>query len=62
MSDERTGWFGSRWGRLSTGPKMLLILTLGLLPLGIVAIIASIFAAHENTAQRAEQTLSRRDE
>jgi len=62
VSDERTGWLGSRWGRLSTGPKMLLILTLGLLPLGIVAIIASIYAAHENTAQRAEQTLSRLDE
>jgi len=62
VSDERTGWLGSRWGRLSTGPKMLLILTLGLLPLGIVAIVASIYAARENTAQRADQTLSRLDD
>ena len=62
MSDERTGWFGSRWGRLSTGPKMLLILTLALLPLGIIAIVASIYSARENSAQRAEQTLSRLDD
>lgn len=62
MSDERRGWFTSRWGRLSTGPKMLLILSLALLPLGIVAIFASIYAARENAAQRAEQTLDRLDE
>jgi two-component sensor histidine kinase len=59
LSDERRGWFDSRWSRLSSGPKMLLILSLGLLPLGIVAILASIYSARENSAQRAEQTLAR---
>ena len=59
MTDERRGWFASRWGRLSTGPKMLLILSLALLPLGIVAILASVYAARENSEQRAEQTLAR---
>ena len=62
MSDERRGWVTSRWGSLSTGPKMLLILSLSLLPLGIVAIGASIYGASENSAQRAEQTLERLDE
>jgi two-component sensor histidine kinase len=32
----------SRWDRLSTGLKMLIILSIGLLPLGIVAVAASI--------------------
>src|SRR5688500_10190751 len=41
---------------------MLLILSLGLLPLGIVAIFASIYSARENAEQRAEQTLERLDE
>ncbi|HEV2865536.1 MAG TPA: histidine kinase dimerization/phosphoacceptor domain -containing protein, partial [Allosphingosinicella sp.] len=59
MSGDRGGWFASRWSRLSTGPKMLLILSLALLPLGIVAIIASIYSAKENSEQRAQQTLAR---
>jgi two-component system, sensor histidine kinase PdtaS len=59
VSDEGRGWFASRWARLSTGPKMLLILSLALLPLGIVAILASVYAAGENSEQRAEQTLAR---
>ena len=62
MSDDRRGWITSRWGRLSTGPKMLLILSLALLPLGVVAIFASIYSARENAAQRAEQTLERLDD
>ena len=61
-SGEPRGWLTSRWGRMSTGPKMLLILILGLLPLGIVAIAASIYSARENSAQRAEQTLERLDD
>ena len=40
---------------------MLLILSLGLLPLGLIAIVASYYSAKENSAQRAEQTLSRLD-
>ena len=59
MSEERQGWFGSRWSRLATGPKMLLILSLALLPLGVIAILASIYSARENSQQRAEQTLAR---
>ncbi len=38
---------------------MLLILSLALLPLGIIAIAASIYSAHENSLQRIEETLSR---
>ena len=59
VSDDRGGWLAARWSRLSSGPKMLLVLTLGLLPLGIVAILASIYSAKENSEQRAEQTLAR---
>ena len=62
MTDDRRGWLTSRWGLLSTGPKMLLILSLGLLPLGIVAVFASIYSARENSSQRAEQTLARLDD
>jgi two-component sensor histidine kinase len=59
LSNDRRGWLHARWGRLPSGPKMLLILSLGLLPLGIVAIFASIYSAHENNTQRSEETLAR---
>jgi two-component sensor histidine kinase len=62
VSDARPGWLARGWARLSTGPKMLLILVLALLPLGIVAILASIYSAKENSEQRAEQTLARLDD
>ena len=55
------GWFASSWGRLPTGPKMLFILTFALLPLGIIAIAASVYSAMENSESRAEQTLARLD-
>ncbi|HYI64870.1 MAG TPA: histidine kinase dimerization/phosphoacceptor domain -containing protein [Allosphingosinicella sp.] len=42
MSGEEPPERLSRWDRLSTGLKMWIILSVGLLPLGIVAIIASI--------------------
>ena len=48
MSNRERGWLASRWDRLSTGLKMLAILSLGLLPLGILAIAASIENAREN--------------
>jgi len=48
MSAEQPGWIVSRWARLSTGLKMLLILSLGLLPLGIIAILASVDNARAN--------------
>lgn len=51
----------SRWSRLATGPKMLFILTLALLPLGIIAIAASVYSSKENSQSRAEETLARLD-
>jgi hypothetical protein len=56
---EEQGWFASKWGRLSTGWKMFLILSLGLLPLGLIAILASVESARENSAQHAEEVRAR---
>ena len=39
---------GSRWERLSTGLKMWIILSLGLLPLGVIAVMASVNNARAN--------------
>ena len=44
-------WIAARWARLSTGLKMLLILSLGLLPLGIIAVLASVDNARANRAK-----------
>jgi hypothetical protein len=51
LSLEQPGWIAARWARLSTGLKMLLILSLGLLPLGIIAILASVDNARANRAK-----------
>lgn len=48
MIDKDRGWIGAKLGGLSTGLKMLLILAAGLLPLGIVAVLASAYSAREN--------------
>ena len=48
MADDDRGWIGRRLGGFSTGVKMLLILAAGLLPLGIVAVLASLYSAREN--------------
>src|SRR5690349_22401899 len=50
---------GSRWERLSTGLKMWIILSLGLLPLGVIAVMASLDNARANreSAQRQAQAL-----
>ena len=48
MTDDNTGWIAARLGTLSTGLKMLLILAAGLLPLGIVAVLASVYSARDN--------------
>ena len=50
---------GSRWERLSTGLKMWIILSLGLLPLGVIAVMASIDNARATRAgaQKAAQAL-----
>jgi two-component sensor histidine kinase len=53
------GWLGARFARMSTGLKMLLILSLALLPLGLVAISASIYNAQQKNAQRRDETLAR---
>jgi len=46
--NQDNGWIAARVGRLSTGLKMLIILGLGLLPLGIVAVAASLYSARDN--------------
>ncbi|MDP8994645.1 MAG: sensor histidine kinase [Pseudomonadota bacterium] len=48
MTRDTRGWIAARVGRLSTGLKMLLILGAGLLPLGIVAVLASLYSARDN--------------
>ena len=50
---------GSRWERLSTGLKMWIILSLGLLPLGVIAVMASVDNARANrdNAQKEAQAL-----
>ena len=52
VNDEQTGWVASRFARLSTGLKMLLILSLGLFPLGLIAILASLQSARDNVVSR----------
>ncbi len=55
MEEQDTGWIASRFARLSTALKMLLILTVGLFPLGLIAMLASLQNARENyVEQRAE--------
>ncbi|MGZ8998356.1 MAG: hypothetical protein ACXW2T_05815, partial [Allosphingosinicella sp.] len=49
----------SRFGRLSTGLKMLFWISLGLLPLGLIAILASIDSARENASERYRETSAR---
>jgi two-component sensor histidine kinase len=50
---------GSRWERLSTGLKMWIILSLGLLPLGVIAVMASVGNARANrdTTEKEAQAL-----
>ena len=59
MEYEERGWFGTRFARLSTGAKMLLILSAALLPLGLIAVLASLQSAQQNSAERREETLGR---
>ncbi|SMF61643.1 sensor histidine kinase [Allosphingosinicella indica] len=44
-------WIGARFARLSTGLKMLFILGIGLCPLGLIAVLASIESARANDAK-----------
>jgi two-component sensor histidine kinase len=50
---------GSRWDRLSTGLKMWIILSLGLLPLGVIAVMASVDNARDgrDSARKEAQAL-----
>ena len=59
MTDPKQGWLRTRFGRLSTGLKMLLILSLFLFPLGLIAVLASVQSARENDIERTRQTQSR---
>jgi two-component sensor histidine kinase len=59
VTQDDTSWFGRRFARLSTGAKMLLILGLFLLPLGLIATLASIESAGQKSAERTEETLAR---
>jgi two-component sensor histidine kinase len=59
VDSENPGWIGSRFARLSTAVKMLLILSLALFPLGLIAILASVNSARQETADRTEETLAR---
>jgi two-component sensor histidine kinase len=56
---EGSGWIAAKWAGLSTALKMLLILSLGLLPLGIIAVLASIQTARDNNIRRLEETQAR---
>ena len=59
MTTETKGWLESRFARVSTGMKMLLIFSAALFPLGLVAILTSIEGAEQKRADRAEETLAR---
>jgi two-component sensor histidine kinase len=52
---EDKNWVPSKFAGLSTGFKMLLILSLGLFPLALIAILASIDNARENRFDRNEE-------
>jgi two-component system, sensor histidine kinase PdtaS len=51
VDQDEKGWIAARFARLSTGLKMLLILSIGLLPLGIIAILASVDSARDNRSR-----------
>ena len=59
MATEGKGWLGSRFARLPTGLKMLLIFSAALFPLGLIAILASIQSAGQKRGDRVEETLAR---
>ncbi|HYN45849.1 MAG TPA: sensor histidine kinase [Allosphingosinicella sp.] len=56
MSGEAIPATPSRWDRLSTGLKMWIILSVGLLPLGIIAVAASIDNVRAGRAQAEVET------
>jgi two-component sensor histidine kinase len=59
VATEAKGWLASRFARLPTGLKMLLIFSAALFPLGLIAILASIQSAEQKRADRADETVAR---
>jgi two-component sensor histidine kinase len=59
VGTESKGWVAARFGRLSTGLKMLFWISLGLFPLGLIAILASVDSARENLSERHRETAAR---
>ncbi|HEY5721396.1 MAG TPA: histidine kinase dimerization/phosphoacceptor domain -containing protein [Allosphingosinicella sp.] len=59
MSGDQKGWLSARFARLSTGSKMLFFLTLGLLVPGLIAILASMDSARQNSLDRTEEVQAR---
>jgi two-component sensor histidine kinase len=53
MSDSTRSWAAGRWDALSTGLKMFIFLSIGLLPLGLIAVSASVDNARANRAKAA---------
>ena len=53
------GRFASGRGDLPTGLKMLLYISLGLLPLGLIAILASIESARDNRSEHVQEIQAR---
>ncbi|MDB5698626.1 MAG: hypothetical protein JWN69_1430 [Alphaproteobacteria bacterium] len=58
MISEDSGWIASQFARLSTGLKMLLILSVGLFPLGLIAILASVQSAQQNRADEQDEIVA----
>ncbi|MBV8685345.1 MAG: sensor histidine kinase [Alphaproteobacteria bacterium] len=59
MTTNEQGRIGASFARLSTGLKMLLILSAALLPLGLVAILATLHSAQQKDDQRRAETVAR---
>ena len=59
MQQQDTGWFESKFAGLSTALKMFLILSIGLLPLGLIAILASIQSARQNMSDHRQAVEAR---
>jgi two-component sensor histidine kinase len=58
VSGEGAAGHETFWVRLPTGLKMLIILSIGLLPLGIIAVMASVDSARDNRAKSRVETQS----
>jgi HAMP domain-containing protein len=57
--EKKVGWLASRFAAMSTALKMLLYLSLGLFPLGLIAILASIQSARDSGAEQRDELRAR---